>query len=88
MFELSYPRPRSMSRPGVAKTTMFGVVSSISDTTIVRSLHLVARLAPHSYGLQAYSAGQILIETWIKSLEETSDIEEDIEDVAQDTPEL
>ncbi len=47
---------------------------------------------PYSYGLQACSAtSQILVEAWVKSLEENSEIAGDIEDVAQlyeDTPEL
>ena len=47
---------------------------------------------PYSYGLQACSAtSQILVEAWVKSLEEKSEIAGDIEDVAQlyeDTPEL
>jgi uncharacterized NAD(P)/FAD-binding protein YdhS len=47
---------------------------------------------PYSYGLQACSAtSQILVEAWVKSLEDKTDIEGDIEDVAQlyeDTPEL
>jgi uncharacterized NAD(P)/FAD-binding protein YdhS len=47
---------------------------------------------PYSYGLQACSAtSQILVEAWVKSLENKSDIAGDIEDVArlyEDTPEL
>ena len=47
---------------------------------------------PYSYGLQACSAtSQILVEAWVKSLEENSEIAGDIEDIAQlyeDTPEL